>query len=122
MISGPSGAGKSALALRMLSVGARLVSDDRTHLSRPDGGAPVAEAPEAISGMIEARGLGLIRVDPAGPTRLAGVLDMAVVERERLPPARTSEVLGCSLPLLHRLDAPWFADALVLWLRSGRNA
>lgn len=118
MISGPSGSGKSALAIRMLNLGARLVSDDRTILSRPDDGPPVGEAPESIRGLIEARGLGLIRVDPAEPARLACVLEMSVVERERLPPARSVELLGFTLPLLHRGDAPWFPDALNLWLRS----
>lgn len=121
MIAGPSGTGKSGLALRMLSVGARLVSDDRTELSRPDDGAPLAKAPEAIAGLIEARGLGLIRVEPAGPTRLAGVLDMSAIERERLPPARTTDVLGYPLPLLHRVEAISFPDALILWLRSSRD-
>lgn len=121
MISGASGSGKSGLALTMLTIGAQLVSDDRTIVSRPDAGSPLAEAPEAIAAMIEARGLGLIRVEPAGPTRLAGVLDMSIVERERLPPVRTTEILGCSLPLLYRVDAPWFAAALVLWLRSQRK-
>ena len=118
MISGPSGTGKSGLALRMLSLGAQLVSDDRTMLSRPDDGAPLADAPEAIGGMIEARGLGLLRVEMAGAARLAGVLDISTLERERLPPARTTEILGFALPLLHRVDAPWFPDGLVLWLRS----
>ena len=118
MISGLSGTGKSALALRMLALGAQLVSDDRTVLSRPDDAAPLAEAPEAIAGLIEARGLGLIHVEPAGPTRLAGVLDMSAAERDRLPPARTTEILGYPLPLLRRVDAPWFPDALILWLRS----
>lgn len=119
MMTGASGSGKSALALRMLSRGAMLVSDDRTLLSRPDPGPPVADAPEAISGLIEARGLGLIRVAPSGPTRLAAVLDMSAVEGRRLPPPRRIDVLGYALPLLHRVDADWFADALVLWLRSG---
>jgi HPr kinase/phosphorylase len=120
MISGPSGSGKSALAIRMLALGAQLVSDDRTVLSRPDEGAPVAEAPEAIRGLIEARGLGLVPVGPAGPTRLAAVLEMSIVAQERLPPDRSTDVLGFAIPLLHRVDAPWFADALVLWLRAVR--
>lgn len=121
MISGASGTGKSSLALGLLARGAGLVSDDRTVLSRPDDGAPLADAPDPIRGLIEARGLGLIRVDSLGPTRLAAVLDMSVVERDRLPPTRSIEVLGYSLPLLHRVDSPGFADALVLWLRARKG-
>jgi HPr kinase/phosphorylase len=94
------------------------VSDDRTLLSRPDDGPPLAAAPEAIRGLVEARGLGLIRVDAAEPGRLAAVVEMSVVEQERLPPARNTDVLGFTLPLLRRVDAPWFPDALILWLRS----
>lgn len=118
MISGASGTGKSSLALGMLTRGACLVSDDRTVISRPDDGPPWADAPNSIRGLIEARGLGLISVDAVGPARLAGVVDMSLVEHDRLPPARHSEILGFALPLLHRIDSPAFPDALVLWLRA----
>jgi HPr kinase/phosphorylase len=118
LIRGPSGSGKSGLALQMLALGADLVSDDRTIIRRPDEGAPCASAPDAIKGLIEARGLGLIPVQCVGPTRLAGVLEISIIEEARMPPVRTAEVLGFTLPLLHRVEAPWFPAALVVWLRS----
>lgn len=122
LIRGESGAGKSSLALQMLALGAGLVADDRTYLTRPDGGAPLASVPETIAGLIEARGLGLIRVAPVGPVRLAAVLDLSVVEPDRLPENRSTEILGAALPLLYRVDAASFPAALVLWLRSGADS
>lgn len=118
MITGASGSGKSGLAISMLALGAELVSDDRTVLSRPDEGPPLADAPEAIRGLIEARGLGLIRVRAAGPSRLGCVVDMSTPSQERLPPPQSTEVLGFVLPLHHHVDAPWFPGALLMWLRS----
>ena len=118
LIRGPSGSGKSGLALQMMALGAQLVSDDRTRLSRPDDGPPIADAPDAIRGMIEARGLGLIEAGAAGPTRLVAVLDLSVAESRRLPEPRWTQVIGCTLPLVYRVDAPGFPAALLLWLRS----
>ncbi|HEY2047935.1 MAG TPA: HPr kinase/phosphorylase [Caulobacteraceae bacterium] len=59
LIEGPSGAGKSDLALRALEAGFRLVSDDRTCLFASSGRL-FGRAPPAITGMIEARGLGVV--------------------------------------------------------------
>ncbi|MFC6758724.1 HPr kinase/phosphorylase [Sulfitobacter porphyrae] len=84
MIIGPSGAGKSALALQLIALGATLVADDRTRVSRRGDGV-VADVPESIAGMIEARGLGILRVPGAGPTPLALVVDLSRAEQDRLP-------------------------------------
>ena len=59
LIEGESGAGKSDLALRLIDRGARLVSDDYTHLHRR-GGMLVASPPDTIAGRIEVRGLGIV--------------------------------------------------------------
>ena len=65
---GPSGAGKSALALQLLALGAELVADDRTDIIR-QGDHLIADVPQAIAGMIEARGMGILeRCDPCGPS------------------------------------------------------
>jgi HPr kinase/phosphorylase len=56
LILGASGAGKSGLALRMIALGALLVSDDQVLLERC-GDVLVARAPETLSGLIEARGV-----------------------------------------------------------------
>ena len=60
LIEGPSGAGKSDLALRALGAGFRLVSDDRTLLFA-SAGRLFGRAPPALFGMIETRGVGVVR-------------------------------------------------------------
>lgn len=104
LILGRSGAGKSALALELMSRGARLVADDRTLVVRR-GGALIASCPPAISGLIEARGIGLIRVPPLARARLALAVDLDEGEGDRLPPPRRMDLLGVALPRI--LGAGW---------------
>ncbi len=101
LIRGGPGAGKSDLALRLIDQGARLVSDDQVRL-RLSGGAVIASAPDAIKGMIEVNGMGLIHLDAA---RIAGeaplTLLVDLVEgggTERLPGPQVETVLGVNLP------------------------
>jgi len=101
LIRGRPGAGKSDLALRLIDQGARLVSDDQVRL-RLSGAAVIASAPDAIEGMIEVNGMGLILLDAA---RIAGeaplTLLVDLVEGggiERLPGPQVESVLGVSLP------------------------
>ena len=119
LITGRSGSGKSSLALEMIGLGAELVADDRVDL-RMEGEKVMARPPEAISGLIEARGIGLLRARPAGPVPLAFVLDLDVVETARLPDPRVIRVLRQSVPLLHSVEAPHFAASLVQLLKMGR--
>ncbi len=119
LITGASGAGKSALCLQLISLGAKLIADDRTLVTLKDG-HPVASAPKPIWGLIEARGVGLFRVEPAPPTPVTLIVDLDLAETERLPPERTRDLLGHKVPLLHRVDSLHFAPALMLTLRGGR--
>jgi HPr kinase/phosphorylase len=121
LITGPSGAGKSGLALALMSMGARLVADDGVILTR-DGGRLVARAPEAIRGLIEARGVGLLRAAPLDDVPLAVVIDLGTTESERLPPPRTTMLMGVELPLLHKVESPHFAAAVLQYLAEGRSA
>ena len=66
LILGKSGSGKSSLALDLMGRGATLVSDDRVHLSHVPGGLK-ASPPEAIAGVIEARGVGLLAAEWTAP-------------------------------------------------------
>lgn len=119
LILGPSGAGKSALALAMMAHGAALVADDRTDLVR-SGGAVVADAPPALRGRIEARGVGILAAEPAGPVPLALVLDLGRAETMRLPPKRTHDVLGIGLPLVLGPYSFHLAVMMMQYLRQGR--
>lgn len=119
LILGPSGAGKSALALALMGLGARLVADDRVVL-RADGDRLLADCPPAIRGRIEARGLGILRADPAGPVPLAQVVDLGRAEPRRLPPFRTTFLLGWDLPLVLGPMGPHLPPALMQLMRGGR--
>ena len=66
LLLGPPGAGKSDLLLRLLGNGFQLVADDRVEL---DGGN--ASPPAALAGLLEVRGLGIVRLAHVAPVRLA---------------------------------------------------
>lgn len=121
VIAGPSGAGKSDIALRMIALGAGLICDDRTRIRVEDGRLWARSAPNA-TGLIEARGLGLLHAPAAPPAPVAAILDLAQSEVDRLPPARSRTLLGHRIPLLHKVTSPSFPSALILYLRQGRAA
>lgn len=101
LLRGPSGAGKSDLALRMISGGARLVSDDYVELQEL-GGAIWAHAPQTIAGMIEVRGLGLVNIPYISGVRVALACDLTSKETiERLPERHQWLTVGsCQIPLM----------------------
>lgn len=85
---GPPGSGKSDLALRLIHDGALLVADDQVDVSFAHGGLWGA-APANISGLIEARGVGLIRLPVSSGVRIAAVFDLTPGgAAERLPERR----------------------------------
>ena len=119
LITGTIGKRKVVVsALRLLSLGCALVADDRTKLSPGSGAdaALVASRPDTLPPLIEARGLGLLSVPMAPPTAVVGLLDLATIKTERLPPMRSLSVLGIDVPLLHNAESPHFAAALRLYL------
>lgn len=118
LILGPSGSGKSTLALALMSLGARLVSDDRTILHLADG-LLWASAPAVLAGRIEARGVGLLAAEASPPVPLRLVVDLGVTETTRLPPARQRDLLGISLPCLHKCDGPHFHAAIWQYMKAG---
>jgi serine kinase of HPr protein (carbohydrate metabolism regulator) len=70
LLLGRSGAGKSDLALRLIAMGAKLVSDDRTDLFL-QASHLFARAPANIKGLIEVRGLGIVALPAAAKARVA---------------------------------------------------
>jgi serine kinase of HPr protein (carbohydrate metabolism regulator) len=97
LVEGPAGAGKSDLALRALDQGFSLVADDRVVLWVSEG-LLFGRAPDTLDGLLEVRGLDVIRL-PA--LRLAQI---ALVARcgapERIPDAATEDILGVAVPLI----------------------
>lgn len=118
LIMGASGTGKSSLSLILMAYGARLVSDDRTSLTLVADRIHAA-APVQISGLIEARGVGILSAEPLGSAFVSLVVDLDVPETERLPEPRTICLLGQSIPLLHNAESPHFAAAILQYLKTG---
>ncbi|MBN8292759.1 serine kinase [Rhodobacter sp. NTK016B] len=118
LILGPSGAGKSRLALALVEQGARLVADDQVLLCR-DGGALYARAPRAIDSLIEARGLGLLRLPPLRLARIALAIDLAAPPA-RLPDPAPTRIGGVTIACLPGRADSSFARGLRHYLTRMR--
>ncbi len=126
LIRGKPGSGKSDLALRLMDMPgcgigevpwqARLVADDQVEIFRV-GEKLVAQAPEQLAGLLEIRGLGIVRVKPVASVPLVLVVDLDGLA-ERLPGfgSDTADFLGKRLPLLYLSP---FAASAVARLRAG---
>jgi hypothetical protein len=69
---GPPGAGKSDLVLRLMGRGWMLVADDQVELEPVEPDSLMATPPTALRGLLEVRGLGLVRDLPvAAPVRVS---------------------------------------------------
>ena len=109
---GPSGAGKSALALALIGKGWRLVADDRVRLWR-SGDRVWGRAPDALRGLLEVRGVGVLSFPPLDCCEVACVIDslQGATEIERIPEPATAILCGVSLPACTLdLCAPAAAD------------
>lgn len=121
LILGRSGAGKSTLALRLMALGAALVADDRTQVL-PRAGRLIARPPKALEGLIEARGIGLLRAPHLPEAAVSLVVDLDQVETTRLPPLRHITVQGLSLPLVLAVPQDHFPAAILCYLKGSRFA
>ena len=109
LLRGRSGSGKSDLALRLIDAGARLVTDDQSVLSRR-GDAIVVTAPARISGLMEVRGIGIMRVEALAEAPVVLIADLVPSEQiDRMPERRRETILGLSLPVI--AVAPFEASA-----------
>jgi HPr kinase/phosphorylase len=107
LIRGPSGAGKSRLALQLIEAAragslqfARLVGDDRVYLQAV-GGRLLVRPAEALAGLIEVRGVGIVRL-PYEPSAVVGLVVDLGAEADRLPEVdkRQTALEGIKLPRL----------------------
>jgi hypothetical protein len=101
LIEGPPGSGKSSLALALIDRGAGLVGDDAVTLMRV-GEAVIASPPPNIAGLLEVRGIGLVRLPVAAPAPVALVLQLGGGVPARLPdtPLPCHQIAGVAVPVL----------------------
>jgi HPr kinase/phosphorylase len=96
LLLGPSGSGKSDLVLRLLALGFDLVADDQVEVR--DG---AASPPESLAGLLEVRGIGIVRLPHRAPARVALVAELGHPD-ERMPEPALHAELG--VPVVH-IDA-----------------
>ena len=87
LLTGPSGVGKSDTALRLIeALNAVLVADDQTEL-KEHGGYIIASCPSNIQGLLEVRGIGIVRQPSKKETQVNLIVELVKNEKEvdRLP-------------------------------------
>ena len=92
LILGPPGAGKSDLALRLLRRGFDLVADDQVDIA-----AGRASPPATLAGLLEVRGLGIVKCPHVSGVNLKIVVALTETS-ERLPEPERHATLD--LPLV----------------------
>jgi serine kinase of HPr protein (carbohydrate metabolism regulator) len=100
LIRGAAGSGKSSLILQLLTTGQKdtaLVADDRVVL-RHEADHVIAAAPDAIAGLLEIRGQGIVRVPFVARATVDLVVDlMPAAECPRLPAPEERAVTLCGV-------------------------
>lgn len=119
LLRGPPGAGKSSLALALIHQArargdfAALVGDDRVALEAR-GGRLIARPHPLIAGVIEARGLGLLRLPYEPACALCAIIDLAAGERLPEKGEMRLELKGVTLPRLGVIGSDAAAVARIL--------
>jgi hypothetical protein len=102
LLLGGSGSGKSDVALRLIGMGAQLLSDDQTVLFA-ESGQLLAEAPRSLYGRMEIRGVGVVGLEAAKRARV--ILAVMLDAEGGIP--RLPEALRYALPEpLGAVEAP----------------
>lgn len=120
LILGPSGCGKSSLALRLIAMGFQLVADDQVQVA-PGIHGPIAKAPRALAGLIEARQVGILRLPHLPTAQIDLIVDLSTPETDRLPPRRMQELAGSALPLVRASQIDHLAPAIFCYLMGERQ-
>ncbi len=137
LIRGESGSGKSYLARLILDHCAAhrrfaaMVADDQVHVYRhetPQGAYLTARPVQNIKGLMEVRGLGLVRIAHEEAAVLGAVLDLTGISASGKQPDRFPHenvcktcVLGVTLPRLEATNVHMALDLLLSVLNLGNE-
>lgn len=105
MLRGPSGSGKSTICLALIEhYGAQLIADDRLYADTDadtDTDTVMLRPHDGLAGLIEMRGLGVLRMAHLPTARLALVVELVAADAvPRIAPMATTEIAGCAIALL----------------------
>jgi serine kinase of HPr protein (carbohydrate metabolism regulator) len=112
LLMGDSGSGKSDVALRLIAMGARIIADDRTVLFE-EAGRLFAQPAAKQNGLMEIRGVGIVKLPVAGAAPVALCVKLQPDEPPRLPDRQHNTPDAMSLaapPPLLQLNG-WSASA-----------
>jgi HPr kinase/phosphorylase len=133
LIRGASGSGKSRLALRLMQQARlqnrffALVSDDRTLLTPCRGRAGdrlIARPHPLTAGILERRGIGLVKSPHQSAARVDLVIDLQADLPERLPDQSLGTTILANIRLIHlfcaidETDPAFAAVGLDLWAET----
>ena len=101
LIRGPSGSGKSDLALRLIDDDADLIADDRVVI-KVVGKELRLSPPESISGLIEVRGIGVVKIKTVRDIPLCLVVELEPSNQtQRMPEIKEESIKDISIPIIN---------------------
>ena len=101
LIRGPSGSGKSDLALRLIDDGADLIADDQVVI-KAVGQELYLSPPDSLSGLIEVRGVGVIKIEYVRDIRLCLIVELDPRnEIQRIPKIKEELIKKIPVPVIN---------------------
>ena len=101
LIRGPSGSGKSDLALRLIDDDADLIADDRVVIKVVEKELRLSP-PESISGLIEVRGIGVVKIETVQDIPLCLVVELEPsYQTQRMPEIKEELIKDVSVPIIN---------------------
>jgi HPr kinase/phosphorylase len=101
LIRGPSGSGKSDLALRLIDDGAGLIADDQVVIKAVQQELYLSP-PDSLSGLIEVRGVGVIKIEYVRDIRLCLIIELDPSnEIQRIPVIKEELIKNIPVPVIN---------------------